>query len=202
MSAYKSVISLTWNCKPAESDSQDQEGNGNSFRVRESHHQQESGFHSKAWNTSMETHRFYIWITQYRRQLSEGKCSKYWNYSNKNIHLNSDRHIFIGRSWVTRPFCYDARLSISPSGLFLSLSFQNNHPKSYPTKAGFQIEFNHNYEQHQHKAVKYSKAAHYNLWKLLLFIIPKIVFQLHASCGPSSHNSPTKYIVISRSFFF
>lgn len=53
MSVFRWVISLTWNCEPAETDSQDQERNGNSFCVRVSHHQQESGLHSKAWNTTM-----------------------------------------------------------------------------------------------------------------------------------------------------
>lgn len=75
MSVYKWVISLTWNCEPAESDSQDQEGNGNSFRVRVSHHQQESGLHSKAWNTFMQTHLFHVWIAQYWQYwLSEGNA--------------------------------------------------------------------------------------------------------------------------------
>lgn len=40
----------TWDSKSTETNSEDQEGNGNRFCVRVSHHQQEGGLHSKTWN--------------------------------------------------------------------------------------------------------------------------------------------------------
>lgn len=51
---YKFLVH-TWDSKSTETDSEDQKGNGNTFCVRVSHHQQEGGLHSKTWNIQVNT---------------------------------------------------------------------------------------------------------------------------------------------------
>lgn len=44
------ITPLTWDGKSTEAHREDQEGNGNTFCVREPHYQQEGGLHSESWN--------------------------------------------------------------------------------------------------------------------------------------------------------